>query len=245
MLARTFARTFARRSIQAGRRKRRKELKETSVTPDVQSRSHPRVSSLPRDQFRPPLSANERMRAKEIKKDYTGERKRQKERRQWICIKVGAHGFFFAHRAFPRCHVFPAGDHAAVARFPLARPSSAASRVYVTTEETGPKVSGPALSPFLLPLSCDGSAISFWNLDYVDVHASKVNLLRPEIAGANRLHQEFFIIVPTTCKEEFGFRYIGLSQHCVSRVFTASFDSNSMWYLLCTWMCFDLLWIVI
>lgn len=51
-------------------------MKETSVTPDVQSRSHPRVSSLPRDQFRPPLSANERMRAKEIKKDYTGEKEK-------------------------------------------------------------------------------------------------------------------------------------------------------------------------
>lgn len=91
-----------------------------------------RVSSLPRDQFRPPLSANERMR-KRNKEGLYGERKRQKERRQWICIKVGAHDGFFAHDAFPRCHVFPAGDHAAVVRFLLHRRRLPA--VYVTTEK--------------------------------------------------------------------------------------------------------------
>lgn len=194
------------------------------------------------------------------------------------------------HDAFPRCHVFPAGDHGHGVRFPRDRclQTVVCSPITWQPEKQGRKyptiypstffylstclcvdaryaclffsylfISLPlrtpllSLSSFLLSLCvyltvclCVYVQFSFrvmhlslsaslrlpervsllplpffhlchyvtfpWNLDYVDVHASKVNLpSRKYIGGANRLHQEFFIIVRTfrVCDEEFDLRY--------------------------------------
>ena len=134
-MARTLARTFARQLyVRAGRRKKRKRVERNAVTPDVQSRSHPRAR-VPAARS---VSSYDRLTRGCTRRNEEGRgRRRQKERRQWICIKVGAHGGFLVpcFSALPR---FPRGRSRpwrAVSARPLP-PDRRLLADYVTAKET-------------------------------------------------------------------------------------------------------------